>query len=106
MKYQHSKKCTDKRRRDFYLFFLDDRLILRQKSPWKEGYDYGYDGKNSIVEAFYKDGSIHQKRREGVRRCGEKYTPVDREVRFPVSQRILKELNIPKDSLIPLTSRI
>ena len=109
MKYQAIKKCPDKRRRNFYLFFLNGVLILRQKgSYYKNRFDAGFDGKNSIEGAYLLNGSIYQRRR-GI--CSYNHNTHNwgegkiREVRFSVSQKILKVLEVPKEMKIELVSK-
>lgn len=103
---QWSKKCKDKKRRSFHMFFLNGRLILKQKRPYDPSYDRGFDGKSFIISAYLLNGSIHQER---IKRwyCGIKKEEISevRNVRWPVSKKLLKELGVPMDIKIELSQR-
>lgn len=42
-KLQYGKKCTDGKRRNFAIYFLNDIEILRIKIPFDTSYDSGHD---------------------------------------------------------------
>lgn len=92
----HSKKCKDGKRRSFYLFFLNDVLILKQKRPFDEMGERGYDSKVSVRNVYLLDGKIHQERT-----ADNDIAP--RLVKYPVSKTKLQALNVPPDLKIELT---
>ncbi len=108
MQAQHSKRCSDGRRRNFFLFFIDGVQVMSQKIPYDESMERGYDGTISLENVYYEKGSIHQTR---VGR--HKWDPVKkawgagerRQVKFPVSRKILKELSLPDEIKIELANR-
>lgn len=84
-KYQHSLHCKDGKRRNYLLIFFNDVLILKQKVPFDTDYDKGYDRTTGIDNIYLLNGKIYQTRtREGK----------VREVSFPVSKKVLNQLNI------------
>lgn len=106
--HQHSARCRDGRRRSFILYFINDVLVLKHKSPYNNNYDKGYDHRTHIFDCYYENGSIHQKRQFSSTWCGETRSMVPskiREVRFPVKRTVLKDLNIPKDIKIYASKR-
>jgi len=106
MAHQHSVRCRDGRRRSFILYFINDKLVLKHKSPYVEGYDRGYDHRTRIFDVYYLDGSIHQKRQLMAHWCSSEGAIVNepvREVRYPAKRNVLKILNIPKGLRIERT---
>ena len=103
IKVQHSKKCKDGRRRNYYLYFLNDVLILKQKAPFDEKWDHGWQYQTSLSNTYLLNGRIHQTREvknpsawwrgPANQREGTKV----REVKFPVSKKVLEQFNIPTD---------
>lgn len=84
-KFQHSQHCNDGKRRNFLLIFFDNVLILKQKIPYDDTIEAGYDNTTSIYNIYLFNGKIYQTRtREGK----------IRQVSFPVSKKILNQLNI------------
>ena len=106
--YQHSKVCSDNRKRNFLLFFLNDVLILKQKMPFDETYDGGHQNRTWITDIHLLNGYIHQKRQAKSggawwRSSNPKETDGKlREVKYPISKKILEQFNIPKDTKITL----
>jgi hypothetical protein len=96
--YQHSKVCGDNRKKNFLLFFLNDVLILKQKMPFNRW----------ITDIHLLNGYIHQKRQAKSggawwRSSNPKETDGKlREVKYPISKKILEQFNIPKDTKITL----
>lgn len=107
-KTQHSKRCNDGRRRNFLLFFIDGTLVLQQKVPYDETMEWGYDGALHLEDVYYQDGRIYQTRiGKAIWSSPEKrWIPGEkRNVHFPVSRKILKQLDLPEGSRLQLTSR-
>ena len=103
---QLSKKCRDGKKRNFVLFFLNDVLILKQKFPYDENWEKGFDKRTVIYDVYLLNGRIHQTRKfwHGCGSCvNEKEQP--RQVSFPVSKIKLAELNVPKNLKIELIKR-
>jgi len=94
--YQHSKVCGDNKRRNFLLFFLNDVLILKQKMPFDETYDHGHQNRTWITDIYLLNGNIHQKRQ------AKENNGKLREVKYPISKKLLEQFNIPKDTKITL----
>lgn len=100
--YQHSKKEGDGKRRNKLLFFLNGILIFEQKVPFDETYDHGYQNRTYITDIYLLDGNIYQKRQYNPsgawwrsRNFKEAKGKI-REVKYPVSKKILSIFNIPK----------
>lgn len=136
-KYQFRKRCKDGHSRNFLTYFLNGIQILKQKVPFDETYEPGYDCKTQILNEFLLNGSIHQMRINGSQYVSsEQFTNIQRSislsqilddvkkkkyttevpywgdrtktlkirtVRFPVSKKVLKELEVPNDLTIDLT---
>jgi carboxypeptidase C (cathepsin A) len=101
MKYQHSKHCVDGKRRNYWIYFIDGVEILRQKVPFDENGEKGFDHFVGPKDVYLYDENIHQTRQiewKGTDNYKE------REVKFPVSKQKLKELHIKKDDKILLTN--
>jgi len=94
IKYQHSLKGKDGKKRNYYLFFLNDVLILKQKSPFDETMEHGYP-KLYLQNVYLFKGSIHQER-------VMIFDQIPRSVKYPVSKARLQALNVPSDLKIEL----
>lgn len=108
VKAQHSKKCSDGRRRNFFLFFIDDLLVMQQKIPYDETMEWGYDGVLHLEDVHYQNGRIHQTRvgRNKWSSTEKRWIPgKKRKVHFPVSRKTLGDINLPEGIKIELTSR-
>lgn len=96
MTYQHSKHCNDGKRRSYWIFFLNGVEILRQKVPFDEHSERGFDHFVGLEDVYLYKGNIHQVRDvgwEGKQHwTGIKYKK--RKVRFPISRKKLKELGV------------
>lgn len=88
-KYQHSKHLKNDTRRCILLYFLNNVLIFKQKMPFDENMEYGYN-KQHISEDYLLNGRIHQTR-------SRVYGKNIRNVSYPVSKKILESFNIPID---------
>ena len=62
-KIQCSKKCPDGKSRNFILYFLNGNLILKQKFPYDENYDKGFDKRTHIYDEFILNGRLYQTRK-------------------------------------------
>jgi len=102
-KRQYSKTDNDGKDRNYVLFFLNDVLIFKQKIPFVNDYDKGYDRRTAIYDIYLKNNTIHQ-----TRCLKDFYTDAvtkeknERKVKFPVSKTKLKCFNIPKNLQIDL----
>jgi len=104
---QHSKKGRDGRRRNYWLYFLNDVLILKQKAPFDEKWDHGWQYQTARSACFLLNGNLYQTRTIKTplawwRGPGVDKTPKIREVRYPISKKILEQFNIPPDTKIEL----
>lgn len=99
--FQFSKTCKDKKQRNFVVFFLNDIQIFKQKIPFDESYEKGFDRRTSFVNTYLMNNKMYQTRviRNG---CGSPDGD-SRDVHFPVSKKILQQFEIPKDFKIELT---
>lgn len=99
-KYQFRKKCKDGCSRNYIIYFLNGVQILKQKYPFDEKREPPYDAKVSISEDYLLNGYIHQTRVYGLR-CGiseeQRNKLKSREVKFPVSKKVLNEMGVPND---------
>jgi hypothetical protein len=86
-KYQHSKHLKNGKRRSLLLYFLNDVLIFKQKIPFDENMEYGI-SKWHINNEFLFNGRIYQTRFDKNK---------IRNVSFPISKKLLTEMNIPLD---------
>jgi len=69
------------------LYFLNDILIFKQKSPFDETSEYGC-GKWHYSNEYLLNGKLYQTRFDENK---------SRNVSYPVSQKNLTQFNIPKD---------
>jgi len=95
---QLGKKCNDGKSRNFILFFLNDVQILKQKLPYEDDWERGFDKHTHFDDVYLLNGKIHQTRSKNLRWCGSpKYKFRNnkiRQVSFPVSKKKLNELGI------------
>jgi hypothetical protein len=111
MTYQHSDHCTDGKRRNHLLYFLDGVLLLKQKCPFDETMDHGYGSGTHIEDVYLYNGNIHQTRQYP----GNSYTwwrasrsrdkGKLRNVKYPVSKKILNELGVNRGDKILLSEK-
>lgn len=94
-KYQHSKRCSDNKRRNKILYFLNDIKIFEQRIPFDTEYELGFQNRTHISDVYLLDGNIYQKRQH----VSDKSI---REVRYPVSKKTLGQFNIPQGTRINL----
>mgnify|MGYP001587001692 CR=1 FL=1 len=97
LKAQHSKKCVDGKQRNFLLFFLNNVLILKQKIPYDESCEKGFDVKTSINNIYLLNNKLYQERISDT-------TKKKRIVKFPISKKKLEQFNIPKDLKIEINN--
>lgn len=101
-KTQCSKKCKDGKKRNFLLYFLNNTLILRQKFPYDDQYDKGFDKRTLIMGEYLLNGKLYQIRQHWLG-CGLHDAGVHtkaRHVSYPISRKRLEELQVPKDLVI------
>ena len=103
MNIQCSKECKDGKQRNFVSFYLNDVLLLKQKFPYDETYERGFDRRTLIYDVYLFNGKIYQKRKiwHGCMHPKNETEPF-REVSYPVSRKILERLGVPKDLKIYL----
>lgn len=94
IKYQHSVKGKDSKSRNYYLFFLNDVLILKQKSPFDSTMENGY-AKLYLLNVYLLKGNIYQER-------VMIFDQIPRSVKYPVSKARLQALNVPYNLKIKL----
>jgi hypothetical protein len=106
LKYQHAKRDKKGKCRDYYLYFLNDVLILKQKVPFNENWDSGWQHHTRLQDTHLLNGRIHQIRKTSMPgawwRGSQHFEDKVREVKFPISKKILEQFNIPKDLKISL----
>ena len=99
---QHSKKCKDGRRRNYYLYYLNGILIFKQKAPFDENWDYGYQYQTRRSNCYILNCNLYQTRTNDTSSAWwrgpgyDKKTKV-RDVRYPISKKTLEQFNIPID---------
>jgi len=93
-KSQYSKKCADGKSRNFLLYFLNDVQILKQKIPYDESIDKGFDRRTAIYDDYLLNGRIYQTRTSDCW-CGKTELGKTRKVSFPDSKLKLQELKVP-----------
>lgn len=98
IKGQHSKKCRDGKKRSFWLYYLNNILILKQKVPFDETSEYGWQNFIGLRNVYLLGNNLHQERIIG-------YRDKIRTVKFPVSKTILQALNVPTDLKINLKDK-
>lgn len=100
--YQYSKRCNDRKSRNFLLYFVDDVLILKQKIPFDENWEKGFDRRTSIYDEYILNGKMYQTRTVGIQCGGDNDNLKTRQVSFPLSKKRLNELNILLDVKIKI----
>jgi len=94
-KYQHGVKSKNGRRINYRLYFLNNILIYRQRVPFDETMDHGFQGKYFFTNEYILNGNLYQTR--------SRTTDKDkRSIYFPLSKKILKELGVPNDLKIEI----
>jgi len=87
-KYQLNKRGKDNKSRSYLIYFLNDIEILKQKLPFEENYDLGFQHHTRIDNEYLLNGKIYQTRNK---------FGVSRNVSFPVSKNKLNKLEFPND---------
>lgn len=95
-KYQHGVKSNNGRRINYRLYFLNDILIYRQRVPFDETKELGFQGKYFFTNEYILNGNLYQTR---TTRTNDKD---ERSIYFPLSKKILKELGVPNDLKIEI----
>ena len=95
-KVQYSKKCKDGKCRNFLIFFLNDIEIMKQKLPFDENGEKGYDRHTVIYNVYILNRKLHQTRKSGVYCCIDSTDNKTRQVSFPLSKKVLEELSVPE----------
>lgn len=93
-KCQFNKRGKDNKSRSYLIYYLNDVEILKQKLPFEEGYELGYQRHIGIENEYLLNGKIHQTR--------SKFGKT-RNVSFPVSKNKLNELGFPNDFKLELS---
>jgi hypothetical protein len=91
---QMSKTCGDGKNRNFRLYFLNGIQILKQKVPFQSDWEQGFDRRTSTYNVYLLNNNLHQTR---------EYNRGPRNVKYPVSKKILEQFNISKDLKIELS---
>jgi hypothetical protein len=87
----------DGKRRNYIIYTLNDEQILKQKYPFDEKGERGFDIRLHIENDYLLNGRIHQTRiNPDIQET--------RKVSFPVSQTVLKKYGIKKDEVIFLSN--
>lgn len=89
----HDKDGKD---RNYIYYYINDILILKQKYPYDENYDRGYDIQIDIYDEYILNGKMYQTRFQD----GKDKEP--RLVYFPLSKKKLESLGVPKDLKIEI----
>jgi hypothetical protein len=90
---RHAHYCSDGKRRNMQQYYLNNILLLEHKLPFEPKYGKHYC--TDIDNVYLLNGSIYQTRIDDS-------TKKVRNVRFPVSKKVLSQFNIPKDLKIDL----
>ena len=93
-KYQHGIKSKNGRRINYRLLFLNNVLIYRQRVPFDETMEHGFQGKYFFTNEYILNGNLYQTR--------ENHKQEGRSIYFPLSKKILKELGVPNDLKIEI----
>jgi len=97
---QCNKRGKDGKCRSYILFFINDIQILKQKYPYDDTYEDGFNHKTDIYDVYVLNGKMHQTR-SFYGGCGSKVTSKKRKVSYPLSKKKLNELDIlPEDKII------
>lgn len=86
-----NKRGKDGKSRSYLIYFLNGIEILKQKLPYEEDFDYGYQHRTGIDDVYLLNSKLHQNR-----------TKFDKSriVKFPVSKN--KLVGVPNDIKIEL----
>lgn len=92
------------------LYFLNGILLLKQKYPYDEKYDYGFQHRTEIFDEYILNGNLYQKRKyipsiAWWRTCCYKKEGTVREVKYPISKKILSQFEIPNDLTIKINKK-
>ena len=101
--YKFVKHCLDGKDRNYLTYFLNGMEILKQKIPFDEKMERGYDRNVHIHSEYILGGKMFQKRQIWHGCChpgNEKEIP--REVSFPLSKKKLNEMGVPSDLKIEI----
>lgn len=90
-KYQFAKHDKDGKDRNYLLYFLNGKQILKQKVPFDSEAERGYDKNTRIFDEHIENGRIHQTRT---------HLGVSRKVSFPLSKNKLNELGVNNETTI------
>jgi hypothetical protein len=93
-KCQLNKRDKDNKSRSYLIYFLNGIEILKQKLPFEEDYELGFQHHTGIGNEYLFNGKIYQTRNK----FGE-----TRNVSFPVSKKKLNELGFPGDFKLELS---
>jgi len=96
-KYQHAAVLRNNTRRSIMLYFVNGIQIFKEKIPFDENYEQGT-GKWVFTNVYLLNGKLYQTRSND-RWCNHTSTYIikSRDVKFPLSKRILEQVNIPVD---------
>lgn len=105
---KHAKHCEDGKDRNILQYFLNNVLILEQKYPFDTDYDKGCEYRTDIRDEYLLNGKLYQTRQynpSGVswRSLKNKQKGKIRNVKYPISKKILDQFNIPKDYRITIS---
>ncbi len=100
--YQYNKRGNDGRSRSYLHYFLNGKPILKQKIPYDERYERGFDKNTAIYDEFILNSRLHQTRTADVH-CGANSYGKTRQVSFPISKKRLAELNVPSNQKIEIS---
>lgn len=103
-KYQHSKRLSNGKTRSLLLYFLNNILIFTQKVPFNEKADHGYN-KWHYENVYLLNGYIYQTRFDNIWQEEKIYKKISRNVKYPISKKILKEIGIPNDIKIEVLEK-
>jgi len=95
MHYQHSKEGKDGKRKSYYIYFLNDVEILKQKAPFDETMEEGFNGKWYTINTYLFNGKLYQTRCSTM--CNGEPAGRVRFVSYPVSKKILRSLEVPNN---------
>ncbi len=94
--YQHSKRGKDGKARNYIIYFLNDVEILKQKVPFDEKYELGFQNRTHFKNTYLLNGKLYQTREKSYS------TKEARDVCFPISKKKLSQFDIPKDLKIEM----
>ncbi|MCK9445901.1 hypothetical protein M0Q50_03315 [bacterium] len=85
---QINRKDKRGKSNSYYLYFLNDVLILKHKIPYNTNWNHGCQHRTGIDDIYLLDGNIYQMRIDA--------DETERHVKYPASKNILEKFNIPK----------